>query len=113
MGDPPTMDTDFTYAKWAKHARYADKVGLEPHEKHYYWQAGVPKQERRRNPSTWSFCSKDLPSFSSPDPTFFGFNPPEQKGIQCRFGERVSFHHFISNDVEIAQILSLLLFTSL
>jgi len=25
---------------------------------------------------------------SSPEPTFFGFNPKDQKGIQCRFGER-------------------------
>lgn len=88
MGPPPTKDNDFTFAKWAKHARYADRVGLAPSETHYYWQAGVDKRERLMPKTLWSFISKDLPSFSSPKSTFFGFNPSEQKGIQCRFGER-------------------------
>ena len=88
MGPPPTMDNDWTYSRWAKHARYADKVGLDPTEQHYYWQAGIPKEERLQPENTWTFVSRDLPSFSSPEPTFFGFMPEMQKGIQCRFGER-------------------------
>ena len=88
MGPPPTMDNDLTYAQWAKHARYADKVSLESTEQHYYWQAGIPREERLHPKKTWTFVSRDLPSFSSPEPTFFGFMPEMQKGIQCRFGER-------------------------
>ena len=88
MGPPPTLDVDFSFAKWAKHARYADAVGLEPDEKHYYWQSGVPKTERLSDKNTWTFVSRDLPGFSDPEPTFFGFLPPKQQGIQCRFGER-------------------------
>ena len=89
MGPPPSLDTNLKFHTFAKHARYADNVGLAAKEMHLYWQAGVPKDERHKKKSTWSFISKDLPSFSDPNPTFFGFNPPEQKGIQCRFGERV------------------------
>ena len=88
MGPPPTMDNDWTYAEWATHARYADRVGLGVTERHYYWQAGVPPEERHRPRREWTFVSRDLPSFSNPEPTFFGFNPKMQKGIQCRFGER-------------------------
>lgn len=88
MGPPPTLDNDWTYARWAKHARYADKVSLDPTEEHYYWQAGIPREERLQPEDTWTFVSRDLPSFSSPEPTFFGFVPEMQKGIQCRFGER-------------------------
>ena len=90
MGPPPTLDTDLTFEKWAKHARYADAVGLEPNQVHYYWQSGVSRSERTRSKDRWTMISNDLPSFSSPEPTFFSFNPEEQKGIQCRFGERVS-----------------------
>ena len=90
IGSPPTMDTDLTYAKWAKHARYADAVGLEPNEPHYYWQSGVPQSERNRPKKEWTMISHDLPSFSDTEPNFFSFNPEMQKGIQCRFGERVS-----------------------
>lgn len=88
MGKPYTMDNDFTFEKWAKHARYADKVGLSSSAKHYYWQSGVPKNERFKPESQWSFISRDLPSFSSPRPTWFGWNPKKAQGIQCRFGER-------------------------
>lgn len=90
MGDPPTLDTDITFDKWAKHARYADKARIPMDATHYYFQSGVPKHERHEGKSLWTFVSLDLPSFSSPEPTFFGFYPAEQKGIQCRFGERVS-----------------------
>uniref|UniRef100_A0A7S4RJI1 JmjC domain-containing protein n=1 Tax=Ditylum brightwellii TaxID=49249 RepID=A0A7S4RJI1_9STRA len=88
MGPPPTLDNDWNFETWAKHARYADQVQLPPTEPHYYWQVAVEKEERNSPKYTWTFISKDLPSFSNPEPTFFGFNPPEQKGIQCRFGER-------------------------
>jgi hypothetical protein len=88
LGPTPSVDIDWTFAKWAKHARYADEVGLSSNAKHYYLETGVSKKERHKPTEEWTFVSKDLPSFSSPEPTFFGFNPPEQKGIQCRFGER-------------------------
>ena len=89
-GTPPTVNNDFTYARWAQHARYADRVGLGRNKRHYYWQSGVPRDERLKliEEGGWTFISRDLPSFSSPKPTFFGFEPNKQKGIQCRFGER-------------------------
>ena len=88
LGSSPSVDIDWTYKQWSKHAVYADTVNLPVTKKHYYWQSGVPREERLQNKKHWTFVSRDLPSFSSPDPTFFGFNPPAQKGIQCRFGER-------------------------
>ncbi|MGK3755396.1 MAG: hypothetical protein ACI8RD_007705 [Bacillariaceae sp.] len=88
MGMPPTRDNDWTYKTWAKHAHYADRVGLNPNLPHYYWQSGVPREERLADSSTWSFVSRDLPSFSSNEKNFIVFNPESQKGIQCRFGER-------------------------
>jgi hypothetical protein len=88
MGMPPTRHNDWTYSKWAKHAKYADLVGLSPYQPHFYWQAGVKREERYKDREEWSFISRDLPSFSSPDETFFVFEPESQKGIQCRFGER-------------------------
>ena len=88
LGAPPSLDLGWTYDKWARHAVYADEVGLPINKKHYYWQAGVPREERLQPKKDWTFVSRDLPSFSNPEPTFFGFNPPAQKGIQCRFGER-------------------------
>ena len=88
LGDPPSLDLSWTFDKWARHAVYADEVGLPINETHYYWQSGIPREERLGPESEWSFVSRDLPSFSSPNPTFFGFNPSQQKGIQCRFGER-------------------------
>jgi hypothetical protein len=88
LGPPPSLDLRWTFDKWARHAVYADAVGLPVNKKHYYWQSGVPREERLQEEGKWTFVSRDLPSFSSPDTTFFGFNPPEQKGIQCRFGER-------------------------
>mmetsp|Transcript_40105 Transcript_40105/g.60732 ORF Transcript_40105/g.60732 Transcript_40105/m.60732 type:complete len:271 (-) Transcript_40105:348-1160(-) len=89
MGPPPSISNDWSYSKWASHARYADKVKLPHNQRHFYWQAGVPREERLQSEKYWTFISRDLPSFSSKDATFFGFNPKEQKGIQCRFGERV------------------------
>eukprot|EP00934_Nitzschia_sp_Nitz4_P004062 Nitzschia sp. Nitz4//scaffold16_size188269//136796//138448//NITZ4_001809-RA/size188269-processed-gene-0.63-mRNA-1//-1//CDS//3329538571//4052//frame0 len=88
MGVPPTRNNDYTFAKWAEHARYADATGLHPHQPHFYYQAGVEREERFEDPSKWTFISRDLPSFSSPSATFFMWNPDAQKGIQCRFGER-------------------------
>jgi hypothetical protein len=88
MGIPPTRNNDWTFAKWAEHARYADAVGLDPNAPHFYMQAGVPREERLRPESKWTFISRDLPSWSSPTETFFVFEPESQKGIQCRFGER-------------------------
>jgi hypothetical protein len=88
MGVPPTRTNDWSFKMWARHARYADAVGLTEDRPHFYWQAGVPKEERYEKPSQWTFVSKDLPSFSSPTDTFFVFDVEQQKGIQCRFGER-------------------------
>ena len=88
MGIPPTRNNDWTFAKWAEHARYADATGLDAHQAHFYWQAGVPREERYTKRESWTFISRDLPSFSSSTETFFVFEPDSQKGIQCRFGER-------------------------
>jgi Cupin-like domain len=88
MGLPPVRNNDWTYAKWAEHARYADAVRLAPDQPHFYWQSGVDKEERHGPKNEWTFISRDLPSWSSPTPTFMVFDPKAQKGIQCRFGER-------------------------
>ena len=88
LGSTPSVDIDWTFDEWAHHARYADEVGLSSNSKHYYLETGVSPKERHKLMDEWSFVSKDLPSFSNPEPTFFGFNPSQQKGIQCRFGER-------------------------
>ena len=74
---PPLTANSFE--KWARHARFADAVGLSPNHPHFYWQAGVDKEERMLPESEWTFISKDLPSFSSPPETFFVFNPESQK----------------------------------
>lgn len=88
LGMPPTRDNDWTFERWAKHAHYADRVGLDPNLPHYYWQSGVPREERKSDYSKWTFVSRDLPSFSSNEANFIQWKPPAQKGIQCRFGER-------------------------
>ena len=106
MGPPPSVDTDFSFTQWARHARFADTFGLDPQSTHYYWQSGVPQNERFHSQRTWSFVSKDLPSFSDTEPNFFAFNPKEQKGIQCRFGERgvVAATHYDSGRNMVAMI---------
>lgn len=38
MGLAPTRNNDWTFAKWAEHAKYADVTGLSPHKAHFYWQ---------------------------------------------------------------------------
>jgi hypothetical protein len=88
MGLPPTRNNDWTFSEWAKHAHYADATSLAADQPHFYWQAGVPPEERFREPDTWTFITRDLPLMSSTNATFLTFNPMEQKGIQCRFGER-------------------------
>lgn len=85
---PPTRNNDWDFATWSQHANYADAVRLKSDQPHFYWQSGVDREERTKDKSQWTFISRDLPSFSSPKETFFVFNPEEQKGIQCRFGER-------------------------
>ena len=96
MGLPPTRNNDWSYREWSQHARYADAVNLTADRPHFYWQAGVPPEERYQDRSHWTFISRDLPSFSSRKSNFFVFSPDEQKGIQCRFGERgvVAATHF-------------------
>jgi len=88
MGPPPYRNNDWTYKKWSTHARYADATSLSFDQPHFYWQSGVPRSERYEPKDTWTFVSRDLPSFSAAEETFFQFHPDEQKGIQCRFGER-------------------------
>jgi hypothetical protein len=88
LGIPPTRDNDWSFALWAKHSRYADRVGLDTNLPHYYWQSGVPRGERFQSESKWTFVSRDLPSFSSTTDNFVLFHSDYQKGIQCRFGER-------------------------
>lgn len=84
----PYRFNDWDFATHAKHARYADSVRLAPEQPHFYFQAGVSHLERKKSYDSWTFVSRDLPSFSSPNETFFVFHPENQKGIQCRFGER-------------------------
>jgi len=88
MGVPPTRNNDWSFAKWAQHARYADRVGLDANQPHFYWQSGVEKEERFKDERDWTFVSRDLPSLSATEENFFLFQPEFQKGIQCRFGER-------------------------
>ena len=87
-GLPPTFhDSHMTFQEWAEHARYADAVQLPPSRPHYYWQAGVDRNERY-DIQQQSFITKDLPSFSTTKNNFIVFDVEQQKGIQCRFGER-------------------------
>ena len=88
LGIPPTRDNDWSFARWARHSRYADRVGLHTNLPHYYWQSGVAREERFQSQSKWTFVSRDLPSFSSTTDNFVLFHSELQKGIQCRFGER-------------------------
>jgi hypothetical protein len=88
LGLAPVRNLDWTFETWAKHARYADHVRLDPDQPHFYYQAGVGREERNQPKNEWTFISRDLPSISSATETFFVFHPKEQKGIQCRFGER-------------------------
>ena len=96
MGLAPTRNNDWSYETWAQHAVYADAVSLAADKPHIYWQSGVPPEERHKAKSKWCFISRDLPSFSSASENFFVFHVHEQKGIQCRFGERgvVAATHF-------------------
>ena len=75
LGPTPAVRVDWTFKQWSQHARYADEVGLTSNSKHYYLEAGVSHKERHKPFEKWSFVSRDIPSFSSPEPTFFGFNP--------------------------------------
>ena len=106
LGIPPTRDNDWTFKKWTKHSHYADRVGLHPHRPHYYWQSGVPREERFQKESQWTFVSKDLHSFSSTTDNFFLFHAEKEKGIQCRFGERgiTAANHYDSGRNMIAMI---------
>jgi len=88
MGLPPVRNNDWSFSKWAQHARYADAVALPAGQPHFYWQSGAPKEERYKDYKYWGFIGRDLPSFSSTTENFFVFHPEQQKGIQCRFGER-------------------------
>jgi hypothetical protein len=106
MGLPPVRNNDWSFSHFAKHAHYADAVALNASKPHFYWQSGVPRDERLKPTSEWTFISRDLPSFSSPTETFFVFNPESQKGIQCRFGERgvVAATHYDSGRNMIAMV---------
>jgi Cupin-like domain len=107
MGLPPSRDNDWTFAEWAKHAHYADAVSLSSDQPHFYWQAGVQKEEREVGTEDSStFISRDLPLFSSPEATFISSSPQDQKGIQCRFGERgvVAAIHFDSGKNMIGMV---------
>lgn len=88
VGMPPERNNDYTFAQFAKHARYADATRLDKDQPHFYWQSGADAMDRLRKEIDQSFISRDLPSFSSRDENFILFHPDEQKGIQCRFGER-------------------------
>ena len=89
FGPTPVRNNEWSFAQWAAHARYADATALDSDRPHFYWQAGVPKQERFQKPHQQSFISRDLnATLGATEDNFFVFNIAEQKGIQCRFGER-------------------------
>ena len=106
LGLPPVRNNDWDFAKFAAHARYADAVRLPPDMPHVYWQSGVTADQRPESGMPLGFISRDLPSFSSKRETFFLFHPEEQKGIQCRFGERgvIAATHYDSGENMIAMI---------
>jgi hypothetical protein len=106
MGLPPTRNNNWSFGTWAEHAQYADAAPLAADQPHFYWQAGVSREERHQDPAKWTFISKDLPSFSSTEANFFQFHPAQQKGIQCRFGERgvVAATHYDSGRNMVAMI---------
>ena len=60
VGLPPTRNTDWSFAQWAAHARYADAVRLSPHQPHFYWQSGIPASERHEPHDRWTFVSRDV-----------------------------------------------------
>jgi hypothetical protein len=107
MGLPPTrIVQDWNYMIWSQHAQYADATRLSHDQPHFYWQAGIPAEERHLPYDKWTFISRDLPIFSSPTDNVFVFHVDEQKGIQCRFGERgvVAATHFDSGRNMVAMI---------
>ena len=88
LGPAPVRNNDWDFRRFEAHARYADAVHLDIDRPHFYWQSGVSREQRHRPKVEWGFIAKDLPSFGSTEENFFVFHPEEQKGIQCRFGER-------------------------
>ena len=107
MGLAPTRNIpDWNYTVWSNHAIYADAVRLTHDKPHFYWQSGVSPEERFQSSKQWTFISRDLPIFSTTTDNFFVFHVDEQKGIQCRFGERgvVAATHFDSGRNMVAMI---------
>mmetsp|Transcript_11789 Transcript_11789/g.32669 ORF Transcript_11789/g.32669 Transcript_11789/m.32669 type:complete len:711 (+) Transcript_11789:258-2390(+) len=107
FGLPPVRNNDWTYHSWSEHAKYADATSLESDRPHYYWQAGVTKSERFADPEKQSFISRDLKNtLGAEEDNFFVFNIDEQKGIQCRFGERgvTAATHFDAGQNMIAML---------
>ena len=98
MGLPPTRDNDWPFEMFVEHSSYADAVGLDANQPHFYWQAQsaplLPVQRKAREATApidgtnVHFISQDLPTFASPTPNFINSSPPDSKGVQCRFGER-------------------------
>ena len=88
MGLPPSRINDMTFQEFSQHAKYADTVQLAYNQPHFYFQSGIDKQEREMPPSSWSFITRDLPLFGQKNETFIQFHHDENKGVQCRFGER-------------------------
>ena len=107
MGLAPTRNIqDWNYTIWSQHAVYADAVRLTHDKPHFYWQSGVAPEERYQSSKHWTFITRDLPIFSTATDNFFVFHVDEQKGIQCRFGERgvVAATHFDSGRNMVAMI---------
>mmetsp|Transcript_12701 Transcript_12701/g.30793 ORF Transcript_12701/g.30793 Transcript_12701/m.30793 type:complete len:757 (-) Transcript_12701:46-2316(-) len=98
MGLPPTRNNDWSFETFVEHSSYADAVGLDADQPHFYWQAQsaplLPIQRKTGEATApvdathVHFISQDLPTFASPTPNFINSSPPDSKGIQCRFGER-------------------------
>ena len=67
MGLPPTKENDYTYEEFSNHANYADNVGLDHSQPHYYYQAksDTSVNSNSKSSSSSSFISKDLPCFDT------------------------------------------------
>ena len=59
MGLPPTRNNDMSYKDWSIHAKYADTIQLDTEKPHYYYQAGVSKEERYLPYNKWTYISRD------------------------------------------------------
>jgi len=108
----PQLDTGWDFDEWLDHARSADAHSISHESPHYYLQTGIPAKKRKElldgkgADKNYPFITEGLPFFRSGQDNFFVFNFDENKGIQCRFGERgvTAATHYDSGRNSIAMI---------